>query len=587
VTHRVGIKSGVLAREAAAIALGCALSLSVSGYQFGRSNHLVYLPDPLHSFDPTLLANDWFTTQTLQYHSVFGLLTHWLLQLNFLEGGFLLGYLLTVVALHGAWRVLVKQMGGTRESYLISVLLVQLAAGGTSLGSYHFLQDSAFLPSNVAAVAMLWGICAMAAGRWALAGLAIGTAGLIHLNYAVAGGLLWAAISLWQRPWQSQFRSWLLGSALAAGLVAANMLPAVGRLTSPPGMPFAEFVEIYAKLRHPHHYDPLSWHPALWLCFLIPTLAAGWIVLARRKDFLRPAPKTLFRVAITLLVLLTAAFLFAGVIFISERLIQLSLFRFSIFVSLLACIVIAWWVWDYRPRQWPVKFALLLLVPLMAAVCLAVPVLLPGSVAANFVTGQWMSLAYILAVCGLVVLVVVMGTKLPPAGHATVAALTIASIALGWNTWLGVNFVPDDNPAYIQLTHWAAAHTDKNAIFLVPPNEQSMRVDGRRAIVVNFKAVPQLSGELAEWRRRMEKVLGQDLRSLPRPMPQTLSAMAAIYNERPAEDLRQLAGDFGARYIVTAQPKPPLGTPINPVPHAYFVYDVAAPADPKAGTRTP
>src|SRR4051794_41380200 len=57
-----------------AVAFACALTLCVQGYQFGQSNHTVYLLDPLRRAHPELLKNDWFTTQTLQYHALFGLL---------------------------------------------------------------------------------------------------------------------------------------------------------------------------------------------------------------------------------------------------------------------------------------------------------------------------------------------------------------------------------------------------------------------------------------------------------------------------------------------------------------------------------
>ena len=570
-------RAAIFARESAALVIGSCLTLAVTGYQFGRSNHLVYLPDPLHRFDPSLLANDWFTTQTLQYHSAFGLLTHLLLELDLLQPGFLVGYLATVLALHGAWRLLVAQIGGSRESYLLSVILVQLCAGGVSLGAYHFLQDSSFLPSNVAAVLMLWSICALAARRWVLAGLFLGAAGLLHLNYAVAACIIWVCLSAWQRPFAraGEARSWLVGSLAAAILTALNVLPAVSRLTSPPGMPFSDFVEIYARLRHPHHYDPLSWHPSLWLCFLIPVTAAAVISFKRRKDFLRPAPKIVFRLAAILLGLLAVALAFAGITFVSERLVQLSLFRFSIFVSLLACVVICWWAWDYTPRQWPIKLALASLVPLMVIVPRLVAAFLPGSVAANFVADHWPTLNYIVVVAALLVLVVMLGTRLPPLGHASLAMFLILSVIAGWERWVGASFVPDDSPAYRQTVAWVRHNTDPNAIFLVPPAEQSMRVDGLRAVVVNFKAVPQLSAELAEWRHRMEAVVGVDLKSLQRPMPATLRHLDTLYNSRSTTDLISTARRYNARYVITATRKPGLGQPINPASQQFFVYDLA------------
>src|SRR5688572_26036217 len=76
-----------------AIAFGMAMTLCIQGYQFGQSNHTVYLFDALRRVSPELLANDWFATRTLQYHAIFGWLTAVLLKVGLLEVGFLLGYL--------------------------------------------------------------------------------------------------------------------------------------------------------------------------------------------------------------------------------------------------------------------------------------------------------------------------------------------------------------------------------------------------------------------------------------------------------------------------------------------------------------
>src|SRR5436853_7918436 len=54
----------------AAITFGVALVIALQSYQFGHSNHNVYLLDAMRRLDPELLKNDWWTTQTLQYHAL-------------------------------------------------------------------------------------------------------------------------------------------------------------------------------------------------------------------------------------------------------------------------------------------------------------------------------------------------------------------------------------------------------------------------------------------------------------------------------------------------------------------------------------
>src|SRR5688572_2301518 len=103
---------GARVQAVLAIAFGVALTLSLQGYQFGRSNHTVYLIDALRHASPHLLQNDWFATQTLHYHAAFGLLTRGLMRLGVLEPAFLAGHLALAVLLHVAWWRIVRALGG-------------------------------------------------------------------------------------------------------------------------------------------------------------------------------------------------------------------------------------------------------------------------------------------------------------------------------------------------------------------------------------------------------------------------------------------------------------------------------------------
>ena len=177
------------------------------------------------------------------------------------------------------------------------------------------------------------------------------------------------------------------------------------------------------------------------------------------------------------------ALLTAGFWFLGETLVQLNLYRFSIYIKLLSCIGAAWLLWDRRPRARP----------------------------------------YV--VVGLIALGV---------GAGVVAAATglLAPPTLRSPLGIKVAGLEGDDAGYRELAAWVRDNTPVDAIFLVPPDEESFRVHARRAIVVNFKGVPQLGGELPEWRDRLEKVLDLDkpgLLALPRPMGRTLRAIRARY----------------------------------------------------------
>src|SRR5207302_5199051 len=95
------------------------------------------------------------------------------------------------IAFHIAWLRLMILLGGSLKTYLVSVLMCYLSAGGTGLGVYQFFQDSAFLASNIAAVLMLGAMVLWIDRRGIASGVCVGLAGMFHLNFALLGVLLW------------------------------------------------------------------------------------------------------------------------------------------------------------------------------------------------------------------------------------------------------------------------------------------------------------------------------------------------------------------------------------------------------------
>lgn len=508
------------------------MTLVVRGYRFGESNHAVYLVDALRRLDPTLLRNDWWANSTLQYHFAFNAMTTALMRAGVVEPAFLLGYLLLAVLMHVAWRKLVLRLGGTDGTYLVSVILFYLLAGGVGLGMYHFLQDSSLLPSNIANVAMLWAIYSWIAGTPVLAGICFGLAGLFHINHALAGIGLWFGATAFEGP-RIVSRRWWIGIVILLALCAVQIVPALRAVLSRSGgLPTPEFVDLFVRLRHPHHFDPSAWHWAIWLTFLVPIPVA--VIAAQRPAGLehsgaRRRAGVLFKLYAAMVVL---AVVTAGFWFLAETFVQLNLYRFSIYLKLLTCIAVASLLWQGDTRR-----------RVMVAVGLVVLAVIAAVVAATT------------------------GLLAPPTTRHPLG-LRLAGLQ------------GDDAP-YLELARWARGNTPKDAVFLVPPDEESFRVHGRRAIVVNFKGVPQLSAELPEWRDRLQDVLNLDTRgllALPRPMGRTLRAIRERYDALPAEHHVAVARKHGARFVVLTNRADILGarlvSPDSTAP--YFLYDLSS-----------
>lgn len=580
-----------------------ALTLSIRGYQFGRGNHTVYLLSALRRLDPDLLRNDWFTSQTLQYHAVFGLLSGWLLRLGIIETSFLLGYLGLIALMHIAWYRLVHVLGGTRMTYLISVLLYYLSAGGNALGMYTFMQDSALLPSNIANVAMLVGIYFWIKGRFGWSGAWMGVAALFHLNHAVVltGG--WVMLGVWEvRKRPGPKKPLIIGTLLLFIPALINILHAAGaKLGRSGSMPLDEFVDLYVHFRHAHHYDPSSWPVALWICFLwpIPLTFIAW-GLAKRLGRMDEAIARAAGVFLLLTALTLVALLGTGLFDVSEMLIQMSLWRFSIYLKLLSCIGAAWLIYNSglltRRAVRILLFAApgVLMVGGLVLLLLDAPQFGRAQQVARFVWEERGAIGLFTILAGaLAIYELIYARAHRIAGdvlHGGGIVVLIVILSISWGRWLGVGTVPEDDPEYIRIAHWARDNTPRDAIFLVPPGETGWRLHARRAIVVNFKGVPQLSAELVEYRRRLQRVLDlPDLQSLGDDYLEVMQAMDERYRMLEPQRLFAAAQEFGARFVLATRDLGPEHA--HQLVHvsdngAYFLYDLEAGGNPPGASKT-
>ncbi|MEM6560968.1 MAG: DUF6798 domain-containing protein, partial [Planctomycetota bacterium] len=534
-------------RRATAFALlwGVLVSHVIRGYQFGRGNHHVYLLDALRINDPTLLQNDWWTANTLQYHWVFSYVAAVVMRVGIAEVAFLLMHAATVVLLHLAWWRIVRTLRGDLSVYVVSVLLYHALGGGFGLGLYAFLQDSSFLPSNAAAVALLWGVAFWLVRRDVAAGVCVGVAGVWHLNYAVVGVGAWGIYLVWRLAFTRDDRRTLLIATGAAWLPClANIVPALvaKAYTDDLRIPLNEYVDLYVKLRHPHHYDPGSWPVALWVAFLLPVPMAwrAWKTLHRSLPRRRGVALVLAAGAVLLVALFGA-----GIFWTSGTLIQMSLWRFSVFPKLLLCVAAALWiVVTLRPTagraaEKAAAWAVAIGIPVVGLV-----LLLLGVIPRDQTHTGWAVLACIAA-------------GVPIALQRWAWAVPGVVLMLAASAWNGTAARPDE-PALREVAAWAEQATSVDAVFVVPPSASGFRLDARRAAVVTFKHVPQLSGEMRTWRAALQDVLAiDDLTAVPGDFNAKQAWMDERYRQRPLTALLDVASKHDATHVIAPPTEPP------------------------------
>jgi hypothetical protein len=225
------------------------------------------------------------------------------------------------------------------------------------------------------------------------------------------------------------------------------------------------------------------------------------------------------RVVAVITLMLIVALLGAGLWYVSETLVQLSLWRFSVFVKLLTCIGAAMWI------------------------------------VARLKDDRLAGAA------------------------AMVAGMLVIAACIWRGPYFGIYHAPYVDRGYLAACDWVRANTPVDAIFLVPPHEQEFRLRAQRAIVVNYKCVPQLSGELPAWRERLGQILMMDIRQLRTPFKLTLYDIRDRYENLPPAHYANVARRYDARYVLVGRRLPQEWEPkrlaaMDDATTAYFLYDL-------------
>lgn len=212
------------------------------------------------------------------------------------------------------------------------------------------------------------------------------------------------------------------------------------------------YIHILAYFRHPHHYVPSSFAISKYLFFFAETgiLIGSFVYLLKKKN----NPKGLLSILtiyILTILMLPAAYLFVEVLPI-KQIVELQIFR-VIFI-----------------HRW--LFITMSLIALF------------------LIVSKKINSKLITAIC----FVFSLG----------VLVLWPSPIRPTWPS-LAIKYEQDRAGLYRFLEN----HTNKDALFLTPPDFGSMRIIPKRAIVVDWKSFPFNQRPMAIWYERIQSVYGQ------------------------------------------------------------------------------
>jgi hypothetical protein len=534
-----------------AVALGFGLSYGDAG-----SNHPTYVPPGLMLVDDTLLRNDWWATSVTHYHFAFNYLVALLETLGVLAWGLALGNILFIAAfLWILWRLVGKLAPAQGETgvliWAVVVCFIALSDGVVSVGD-SFLFSPSLQPSTIASTCTLAALYLLIERRLLLAGLILATGGLVHANFLVLNVLFFGAAYGLSQGWAWTKGSFSLArSALEAAKLLAPSVIAIAAL-----LPFmigvaasaspkddaglAEF--IFFDFAVPFHYRPNTYLPVFWAL-------AGWQLLGllwTRAAVLDEVSRSLWwSLQISLGVLIWSATLLTTVVFV-EPVARLFIWRLAPFAEVVGLLLFATGAMRSLRGDAPVVSWMMLLVSAGGLAAVARTIQYKFGVVSMQGIGAVMVPAILLASLALkraAPAVASRASAVPGLVKATSTALGAVLVLLS----LVLMFAPDRYNLVMttprqadetELYDWVREHTSLAARFVTPPDLHGFRLNARRAIIADLKALPFDRPQLVEWYHRLEAISGTDG---PRSMADVIEGYSTLDESRLAV-LRQQYG---------------------------------------------
>ena len=523
--------------------------------------------------DPTLFHGDFAVQEGLRFTPRFYYNELILLPARLglpLAWAFVGWHLVALAALLGGLRALARTLGMGEAASAVFVVWLLTVSVGTLGGTYFYTH--APVPAVWAAAVVAWGAACAARSHWVAAYACFGAAALLQFLVGFYAGVLAlpALLHSSRKQQMGALMLWALGLALVYGPMRWQGNTDAGVLDN------AAFVEIYARLRLPHHLVPSTWGWPAWVQAAAFYGGAWWFLRKTSSEGPRFA-RTLFHATLGLAVgALALNYVFVE-LYPLALVAKLQPARITPLAQGIVFALLALRIQSCLGRRDWLRATLLALIPLslfpgfllMLAAILTPPagaskapwqtlvltfaVLLAfqpfdSSIAIRGVHyGLWAAIFFLLLVPQWLAgrpWALASAAVLAVAGAAACAR---ASLRPDWPPQLARRFAIDARPygGPAVLGQRFATSSPVDAVVLLPPSSEawSFKLYARRAGVVDDKNAPFTDRGLCEWKRRMDEVLGEPLAHGTDP--------DAAWQGRAPDDLCALARRYGARYVLT------------------------------------
>ncbi len=359
-----------------------------------------------------------------------------------------------------------------------------------------------------------------------------------------------------------------------------------------PHIPTAQFIQIYAYFRDPHHLVPSTWPIHDYIEAAVYLLAAGliWRLCYPLSARLRETTPALLILCATLLALCLGGYVFVELI-PSRLWVSAQTFRLVLLFKFIGLSLTGGWIGSRieksfqtaSPEEPGSRHSGLKIITLLSSLLSPWNLLLVSGV--DFVQERakaaWLRKApanlvvlassltiaviyqpeaqvYFLVPFFSIMLLALFYLRPRWLGAALIACLALALLAP--SLWPGLfpktPIMPkpaislnDMTGEVTDLGNFAQKNTPANAIFLVDPSMTSFRLTAQRALVVDFKDFPYSDKAMLEWQQRLfdcygtPKLIGFD----------AMSEMSKLYTKITDNRLKALQVKYGASYAVLHQ----------------------------------
>ena len=526
------------------------------GYQFGMGNQTEHMPLVLRLLDPDYLKNDFFVESAIgfgprfYYVHILAFLAKWMT----LPLAVLFISLSVNIALAALSFLAVRDLlqGDRLAGYIAAILVVSVSS--FPLGLVTDIRFIDLQPASLAIPGCLAAVWAGLRGNAIFAACLAGISCLPHPLYGVETGAIAIATALLvglvatDTPLDKSrirfvfFRTFAATVILGGAAFVFWALPQSGQ--SSDDIATAELISILAYFRAPHHYIPSQFpieHYIAFACFVVASTLC-WSRWRRSHSGDVSALKFLAPPAIVFLACL-AGYLLTEV-WPSRVGVISQPFRMLYIVKWLGFLLLAWqfsaWLRGSGPRAALASIALLgsgaahaiiaflailaeridrrvrriftALPPFLAPAALLAATLLlllkAGKLEETLMVAIAMGMALpLLARNGQPVMRLV-----PVALALLVVTATLSNRAnriIEWRFLDPVISFSDHRGDDADAARWALQNTPETAIFVIPPNMGTFRLLARRAVVVDFEALPFDGIAMREWRSRIRECYGK------------------------------------------------------------------------------